>query len=182
MVPDDVGGRFSVLTPVGLVPLAIAGIDIKGMIQGARDGQERFSVMDLDYNHSYRYAALRYLLYRKGKVIEVLSTFYQRMNFIEEWWKQLFGESEGKDGKGIFPASVNFTADLHSMGQLLQDGERNMFETFLVGSEDGFSMTIPMMKRIWITSTVLPEKISIMSTNRPIKRQRWRITKAAFPI
>ncbi len=142
-INDDVGGRFSVLTPAGLVPLAIAGIDIKALIAGARKAQECCSVMDMEKNIAYQYAAARYLLYKQEKEIEVLTTFYQRLAFVEEWWKQLFGESEGKDGKGIFPASLSFTADLHSMGQLIQEGERNMYETFMVVEDSGHSMMIP---------------------------------------
>ncbi|HQO57787.1 MAG TPA: glucose-6-phosphate isomerase [Candidatus Omnitrophota bacterium] len=142
-INNDVGGRFSVLTPVGLVPLAIAGIDIKALIQGARQAMVGYGVLDMEKNSAYQYAAARYLLYQSGKVIEVLSTFYQRLSFIEEWWKQLFGESEGKDGKGIFPASLSFTTDLHSMGQLLQEGERNMFETFLMAENSGHEVMIP---------------------------------------
>ena len=142
-INNDVGGRFSVLTPVGLVPLAIAGIDIKGIIQGARQAMIDYGVMDMGKNLAYKYAAARYLLYQRGKVIEVLSTFYQRLSFVEEWWKQLFGESEGKDRKGIFPASLSFTTDLHSMGQLLQEGERNMFETFLLAENSGHQVIIP---------------------------------------
>lgn len=142
-IPDDVGGRFSILTAVGLLPLAIAGIDIRAMIAGARKAQEHYSVNDLDKNIAYQYAAARYLLYQQGKVIEILATFYQRLAFVEEWWKQLFGESEGKDNKGIFPASVNFTADLHSMGQLIQEGQRNLFETFLLIKDSGKALIIP---------------------------------------
>ena len=142
-ISEDVGGRFSILTPAGLVPLAIAGIDIKELIAGARKAEKHCSIMDLDKNIAYQYAAARFLLYKKGKVIEVLSTFYQRLCFVDEWWKQLFGESEGKDGKGIFPTSLNFTADLHSMGQFIQDGERNMFETFLLAERSGHELIIP---------------------------------------
>jgi glucose-6-phosphate isomerase len=142
-IQKSVGGRFSILTDAGLVPLAIAGIDIKALAEGARKAQVEFSKMDIDTNLSYQYAAARYLLYQQGKVIEILSTFYQRFAFLEEWWKQLFGESEGKGGKGIFPASLSFTTDLHSMGQLLQEGERNMFETFLLAQNSGHELIIP---------------------------------------
>lgn len=143
VIDDDVGGRFSVLSPVGLVPLAMAGLDVRGMIEGARQAEKAFSVMDLEKNVAYLYAAIRYLLYKKAKKIEVLATFNQRVAFIAEWWKQLFGESEGKEEKGIFPASVNYTADLHSMGQLMQQGERNIFETFLMVADTGYQLTIP---------------------------------------
>ena len=143
VIRDDVGGRFSIFTPVGLVPLAIAGVDIRKMIKGARQAQKDCSRKDLKSNSCYQYAAARYLLYQQKRKIEVLSTFYQRSSFLSEWWKQLFGESEGKDGKGIFPASLNFTSDLHSMGQLLQEGERNIFETFLIADDPGYQMPIP---------------------------------------
>ncbi len=142
-ISDDVGGRFSVMTPAGLVPLAIAGVDIKEMIEGARKAQIHCSHMDIEKNVAYQYAAMRFLLYSQGKTIEVLSTFYQRLALVEEWWKQLFGESEGKDGKGIFPTSLSYTTDLHSMGQLIQDGARNMFETFLLVDQTGPGVIIP---------------------------------------
>jgi len=142
-VDSDVGGRFSVLTSAGLVPLAIAGIDIKGMIEGARNAQIHCSQMEMNKNIAYQYSAARFLLYKQDKTIEVLSTFYQRLSLVEEWWKQLFGESEGKDGKGIFPASLSYTTDLHSMGQLIQDGPRNIFETFLLVDQIGKGVVIP---------------------------------------
>jgi glucose-6-phosphate isomerase len=142
-INNDVGGRFSILTSAGLVPLAIAGIDIKGLIEGAREAQEYCSKMDLTTNIAYQYAAARFLLYKQNKTIEILSTFYQRLSYVEEWWKQLFGESEGKDGKGIFPTSLSFTTDLHSMGQFIQEGTRNMFETFLLVDQTGEGVVIP---------------------------------------
>ncbi len=142
-IDNDIGGRFSVLTPVGLVPLAIAGIDIKEMIEGARKAQIHCAQMDLDKNIAYQYAAARFLLYKQKKTIEVMSTFYLRFSLVTEWWKQLFGESEGKDGKGIFPTSLSYTTDLHSMGQLIQDGVRNMFETFLLVEEAVQGVVIP---------------------------------------
>lgn len=145
-VHEDIGGRFSVLCPVGLVPLALIGMDIHALIQGARQAQEEFSIKEIEKNISYQYAAARYLLYMKEKKIEVLSTFYQRLSYVAEWWKQLFGESEGKDGKGIFPASLNLTPDLHSMGQLMQEGERNIFETFLMVEDAGHRMIVPESK------------------------------------
>lgn len=143
VIPDDVGGRFSIFTPVGLAPLAIAGVDIKSFVEGARKGQDEYSKMDLSANTAYQYAAIRHLLYKKGKVIEVFSSFYDNMFFVAEWWKQLFGESEGKNGQGIFPASLIFSTDLHSMGQLLQDGMRNIFETFVTIDEPNHSIKIP---------------------------------------
>ena len=142
-IDNDVGGRFSVMTSAGLLPLAIAGIDIKEMIEGARKAQIHCAQMDIDKNIAYQYAAARSILYRQEKTIEVLSTFYQRLSLVEEWWKQLFGESEGKDGKGIFPTSLSYTTDLHSMGQLIQDGVRSMFETFLLVDGTGQGVVIP---------------------------------------
>ncbi|MBF0522775.1 MAG: glucose-6-phosphate isomerase [Candidatus Omnitrophica bacterium] len=143
VIPDDVGGRFSILTPVGLVPLAIAGVDIRALVQGARDGQKEYSNADLEKNIAYQYAGLRYLLYKKGKLIEVSSSFYDNMSFVLEWWKQLYGESEAKGGQGIFPASLIMSTDLHSMGQLMQDGVRNLFETFLDIERSEHSVVIP---------------------------------------
>jgi len=131
VIPDDVGGRFSVLTPVGLLPIAVAGIDIDQMMKGAADAQELYSVPSLEDNESYLYAAVRNALYRKGRTIEIMVNYEPSLHFFTEWWKQLYGESEGKDQKGIFPAGVDFTTDLHSMGQYIQDGLRNMFETVL---------------------------------------------------
>ena len=142
-INNDVGGRFSILTAAGLVPLAIAGVDIRGMINGARNAQQHCAVMDMDKNIAYQYAAARYILYKQDKVIEILSTFYQRLSMVAEWWKQLFGESEGKGGKGIFPTSLSFTMDLHSMGQFIQEGQRNMFETFLTVEQGGHELLIP---------------------------------------
>ena len=130
VIPDNVGGRFSVLTPVGLLPIALAGFDISALIDGARQMQRICDVPD-ETNPAIKYAAMRNLLYNSGKKVEVLASFNPKMSFIGEWWKQLFGESEGKEGRGIFPASVVFTTDLHSMGQYIQQGERILFETFL---------------------------------------------------
>jgi len=143
VIPDDVGGRFSVLTPVGLVPLAIAGVDIKALVEGARAGEREYGVRDLDKNPAYRYAAARYCLYGQGKVIEMLASFYDNVFYVNEWWKQLYGESEGKGGKGIFPASTILSTDLHSMGQLMQDGMRNLFETFIGIQQQNNALTIP---------------------------------------
>lgn len=131
VVPDDVGGRFSVLTAVGLLPLACAGIDIDALMQGAADARERYLSAPFEQNEALQYAALRNALLRQGKDIELLVNYEPRCRFIAEWWKQLYGESEGKEGKGIFPASVDFTADLHSMGQYIQEGRRSIFETVL---------------------------------------------------
>ncbi|MCA9400842.1 MAG: glucose-6-phosphate isomerase [Candidatus Omnitrophica bacterium] len=142
-IDDDVGGRFSVLTCAGLVPLAIAGIDIRALIEGARVAELYCANEDVSQNISYQYAAVRYILFKKGKRIETLSTFYQRLGLVGEWWKQLFGESEGKDGKGLYPSSLKFTADLHSMGQFLQEGERCMFETFMIVEDSGREVIVP---------------------------------------
>jgi glucose-6-phosphate isomerase len=130
-IPEDIGGRYSVLTPVGLLPMAVSGIDISQIMMGAEDGHKEYGIQELSQNPCYQYAVLRNLLYRKGKAIEVLVSYEPFMDTFTEWWKQLFGESEGKDQKGIFPSSVAFTTDLHSMGQFLQDGTKNLFETVL---------------------------------------------------
>ncbi|MBD2864848.1 glucose-6-phosphate isomerase [Paenibacillus oceani] len=131
VIPDDVGGRYSVLTAVGLLPIATAGIDIGSMMEGAADASREFANPDLDSNASYQYAAVRNALYRKGKAIEILVNYEPSLHYVSEWWKQLYGESEGKDQKGIYPASVDFSADLHSMGQFIQEGARNLFETVI---------------------------------------------------
>ncbi|MBD3296461.1 MAG: glucose-6-phosphate isomerase, partial [Candidatus Omnitrophica bacterium] len=128
VIPDDVGGRFSVLTPVGLFPIACAGINIHELMSGAADQMQRSIGSDPGANISYRYAAVRNILYRQGKRIEVLSSFDPRLHYVSEWWKQLFGESEGKQQQGIFPAACNLTTDLHSLGQFIQQGERNLYE------------------------------------------------------
>ena len=130
VVPDDVGGRYSVLSAVGLLPIAAAGIDIDELMKGAADAMERFSVLSPD-NDAYKYAAIRNILYRKGKSVEILECYEPDFALRNEWYKQLFGESEGKDNKGLFPASVDLTTDLHSMGQFIQDGSRVMFETVI---------------------------------------------------
>lgn len=132
VIPDDVGGRFSVFTPVGLLPLAVAGINIAELIRGAQE-MEKATAQDVPFeeNPAMIYAAVRTALYRQGKKIEILASYEPKLRYIAEWWKQLYGESEGKEGKGIFPASVSLTTDLHSMGQYIQDGERTLFETVL---------------------------------------------------
>lgn len=130
VVPDDVGGRYSVLTAVGLLPIACAGIDIDALMKGAADAREAYSVCSKD-NDAYRYAMTRNILYRKGKVVETLAAFEPDFTIMNEWYKQLFGESEGKDQKGLMPTSCIFSTDLHSMGQFLQDGSRTMFETYV---------------------------------------------------
>jgi glucose-6-phosphate isomerase len=144
VIPDDVGGRFSVLTPVGLVPLAVGGTDIMALVEGAR-AMEKItgSGTPFDQNPSALYAAARYSLYRSGKKIEILANYENKLHFMAEWWKQLFGESEGKEGKGIFPASIDLTADLHSMGQYIQEGERNLIETVISVKETHTRLFIP---------------------------------------
>ncbi|MCD8266762.1 MAG: glucose-6-phosphate isomerase, partial [Prevotellaceae bacterium] len=130
VIPDNVGGRFSVLTPVGLLPIAVAGFDIKALIKGAQDMEKQTaSDVSLEENISAKYAATRNALYQSGKKIEIMVNFQPKLHYMNEWWKQLYGESEGKGHKGIFPAAVDFSTDLHSMGQWIQDGERTIFET-----------------------------------------------------
>ena len=130
VVPDDIGGRFSVISAVGLLPLAVAGIDIDEFMAGFADGREKYTVNSIE-NDAIKYAAVRNMLHENGKDIEILLSYEPKLSFVAEWWKQLYGESEGKDGKGIFPASVSNTTDLHSMGQMIQDGVRNVFETVI---------------------------------------------------
>ncbi len=146
VIPDDVGGRYSVLTPVGLLPIAAAGFDIARLLKGAQDASKAFKSMDFASNLSARYAAARYLLYKKGKVAEVLANFRPELHYVSEWWKQLYGESEGKEGKGLFPASVDLTTDLHSMGQYLQEGQRNLLETILWVKDEEKDVVIPKDK------------------------------------
>ena len=131
VVPDDVGGRFSVLTAVGLLPIAVSGADIDKLMEGAQAGRKAALEAPFEENDAVKYAALRNILLRKGKQIEILANYEPSVHFVSEWWKQLYGESEGKDQKGIFPASVDLTTDLHSMGQFIQDGSRNLFETVI---------------------------------------------------
>ena len=131
VVPDDVGGRFSVLTAVGLLPIAVSGADIDKLMEGAAEGRRMALEADFEENDAVKYAALRNILLRKGKGIEILANYEPSVHYVSEWWKQLYGESEGKDQKGIFPASVDLTTDLHSMGQFIQDGSRTMFETVI---------------------------------------------------
>lgn len=143
VIPNDVGGRFSVLTPVGLLPLAMAGVDIRGLVQGAVDMRAACQTDDLRSNPAHLYAATRFGLYERDFHTEVLATFNTGLATIGEWWKQLYGESEGKEGKGIFPASTLYTTDLHSLGQYLQDGRRSLMETFMVVKEDAEDIKVP---------------------------------------
>ncbi len=142
VVPDDVGGRFSVLTAVGLLPIAVSGADIKALMDGAASGRELALNEKFEDNEAMKYAAIRNILLRKGKSVEVLANYEPALHYIGEWWKQLYGESEGKDQKGIFPAAVDFTTDLHSMGQFIQDGARIMFETVMNVEEAREMITI----------------------------------------
>ena len=131
VVPDDIGGRYSVLTAVGLLPIAVSGADLDKLMKGAKDAYDLYNNENLDENDCYKYAAARNALYRKNKTTEIMVNYEPCLHYFTEWWKQLYGESEGKDGKGIFPAGVDFSADLHSMGQYIQDGLRNIFETVI---------------------------------------------------
>ena len=144
IIPDNVGGRFSVLTPVGLLPIACAGFDIKQLVAGAQD-MEKACGKDVPYaeNPAAQYAAVRNGLYQAGKKIEIMVNYQPKLHFMSEWWKQLYGESEGKDGKGIFPASCDFTTDLHSMGQWIQEGERTIFETVISVEQPNRNMLFP---------------------------------------
>ncbi|MBR4872215.1 MAG: glucose-6-phosphate isomerase [Clostridia bacterium] len=143
VVPDDVGGRFSVLTAVGLLPIAVAGIDVDALMKGAQDAANAYGDPDIRKNDCYKYAAMRNILYRKGKTTEILVGYEPSNQMMNEWWKQLFGESEGKDQRGIYPSSVIFSTDLHSLGQYIQDGVRNIFETVLNVESTGYTLEIP---------------------------------------
>ena len=142
VIPDNVGGRFSVLTAVGLLPIAAAGISIDELMAGAREAENDYKA-EFKENDCYKYAAMRNLLYRNGKAVEMLINYEPKVHYIAEWWKQLYGESEGKDGKGLFPASVDLSTDLHSMGQYIQDGERLMFETLIDIVQPDTDIVIP---------------------------------------
>lgn len=131
VVPDNIGGRYSVLTAVGLLPIAVAGINIDHLMQGAKEAQDKYLDSDLKYNECYQYAVVRNILHKDQKDIEILVNYEPKMHYFTEWWKQLYGESEGKEGRGIFPAGVDFTTDLHSMGQYIQEGKRHLFETVI---------------------------------------------------
>ena len=131
IIPDNIGGRYSVLTPVGLLPIAVSGIDINKLMEGAKFAEEKYNDVNLKYNDCYRYAVIRNILYKDKKDIELLVTYEPKLHYIIEWWKQLFGESEGKDNKGIYPSGAEFTTDLHSLGQYIQEGRRNLFETMI---------------------------------------------------
>jgi glucose-6-phosphate isomerase len=142
-IDDDIGGRYSVLTPVGLLPLAVSGLDTDAMLAGAADAMHDYAVSDWSKNSCYQYAIARQVLYRKGYTTELFVTYQPALAYFAEWWKQLFGESEGKNQKGVFPASVQFTTDLHSMGQYIQQGLRNLYETVLFVDKSEHQITIP---------------------------------------
>ncbi|EXJ24488.1 Glucose-6-phosphate isomerase [Alkalibacterium sp. AK22] len=146
VIPDDVGGRFSVLTAVGLLPIAVGGGDINALMKGAAQAREDFASSSLEENSAYQYAAFRNILYRKGKVTELLINYEPKLQYLSEWWKQLFGESEGKDQKGIYPSSANFSTDLHSLGQYIQEGQRNLFETVIKVDKPAKALPIPTEK------------------------------------
>ncbi len=144
VIPDDVGGRFSVLTAVGLLPIAASGLDIDKIMEGARFAMDKYSDSSLEYNQCYQYAVVRNLLYERDKSVEMLVSYNPRMHYFIEWWKQLFGESEGKDGKGLFPSGAEFTTDLHSLGQYIQEGRKILFETVLDIENSNTDITINM--------------------------------------
>ena len=143
VVPDNIGGRYSVLTAVGLLPIAAAGIDIDALMSGAQEMMETCAASDMERNPAWRYAGARYELYHMGRKIEILAAYEPSFRFMAEWWKQLYGESEGKENKGLFPASVEFTADLHSMGQYIQQGERHLFETVVRFGPSAHQQQVP---------------------------------------
>jgi glucose-6-phosphate isomerase len=146
VIPDDIGGRYSVLTPVGLLPIAAAGINIGDLLQGARDMEKTLKDPSLKANPAYMYAAIRNLMYTNGKAIEILTNFDPSLHYVSEWWKQLYGESEGKENKSIYPASVDYSTDLHSMGQWVQQGARNIYETFLWVEKSRGQASIPALE------------------------------------
>ena len=146
VVPDNIGGRYSVLTAVGLLPIAAAGVDIDALMGGAEEMMETCAAADMEHNPAWRYAGARYELYRMGCKIEILAAYEPSFRFMTEWWKQLYGESEGKENKGLFPASVEFTADLHSMGQYIQQGERHLFETVVRFGPSAHQQEVPFDK------------------------------------
>ncbi|WP_285396546.1 glucose-6-phosphate isomerase [Lysinibacillus sp. fls2-241-R2A-57] len=143
VIPNDIGGRYSVLTPVGLLPVAVAGVDIRTLMDGARHAATELAESDLAHNDAYKYAVMRHMLYEKGFTIELLASFEPGLNKFHEWWKQLFGESEGKERKGLYPSTVNFSTDLHAIGQFIQEGSRVMFETLLHFHEIEGDLAVP---------------------------------------
>ena len=158
VIDDDIGGRYSVLTPVGLLPIACAGYDIEALVNGAKSMIDISENKDFAENPVYQYAAIRNILYAKNKTTEILANYNPKLHFIAEWWKQLYGESEGKENKGIFPASVSFTTDLHSLGQYVQEGLRNIFETVISVEKTKFSLQIPEDKENFDKLNYLADK------------------------
>ena len=181
VIPDDVGGRYSVLTAVGLLPIAVSGSDIAKLMEGAAKAREDLSVCDLDKNDCYRYAALRNILYRKGKAIEILVSYEPAFSMMAEWYKQLFGESEGKDNKGIYPSSAIFSTDLHSMGQFIQEGSRILFETVVDVAAPQQDLYIQPDPNNLTDSTSCPIRICRWSTARRCRALSWRTPRAASP-
>ncbi|MEX3745334.1 glucose-6-phosphate isomerase [Lysinibacillus xylanilyticus] len=147
VIPNDIGGRYSVLTPVGVLPVAVAGVDIRALMDGARQATTELAESDLAHNDAYKYAVMRHMLYEKGFTIELLASFEPGLNKFHEWWKQLFGESEGKEHKGLYPSTVNFSTDLHAIGQFIQEGSRVMFETLLHFHEIEGDLAVPFDAR-----------------------------------
>ncbi|MBN1231738.1 MAG: glucose-6-phosphate isomerase [Candidatus Coatesbacteria bacterium] len=158
VIPDDIGGRFSVLTPVGLLPISVSGLNIKKLIEGAGKALHKCEKKEVENNISLQYAICRNHFMNKGRNIEILSSFEPELHYLGEWWKQLYGESEGKEGKGIFPATCQFTTDLHSMGQYIQDGQRMLFETFLVVRKSKYKLRIRKNKKNLDSLNYLSEK------------------------
>lgn len=146
MIPNDIGGRYSVLTAVGLLPIAVCGINIDDVMQGAKAAHSELRSSELDQNQAYQYAVVRNILYHKGKTVEMLVSYEPGLQYFAEWWKQLFGESDGKDGKGIFPAAANFSTDLHSLGQYIQEGRRQLFETVIKVERARHELTIEALE------------------------------------
>ena len=180
VIPDNVGGRFSVLTPVGLLPIACAGFDIDQLIAGAQDMEKACGPdTPLGQNPAALYAACRNALYAAGKKVEILVNFQPKLHYMNEWWKQLYGESEGKDGKGIFPAAVDFTTDLHSMGQWIQEGERTIFETVISVETPEHELHFPT--RTSTGSTSWPANASTKSTRWPSSARSWPMWTAECP-
>lgn len=169
VIPDDVGGRFSVLTAVGLLPIAVSGADIDEMMKGALDASKDFSSSELEENAAYQYAVVRNVLYNKGRTIEMLINYEPALQYFAEWWKQLFGESEGKDEKGIYPSSANFSTDLHSLGQYVQEGRRDLFETVLNVEKPKHELTIEEAENDLDGLNYLAGKRSISSTKKRSK-------------
>ena len=181
VIPDDVGGRFSVLTAVGLLPIAASGADIDALMQGAADASEAYASDDLEKNEAYQYAAMRNILYRKGKVTELLINYEPGMQYFSEWWKQLFGESEGKDQKGIYPSSANFSTDLHSLGQYIQEGRRNIFETVVKVEKPRKSITIPTQEADLDGLGYLQGKVVYFLNTKAFEGTLWAHTDGDVP-